>query len=430
MTGICYFTEKPTEYLAEMQVDAFVRYTEDDVATFKMDGNFTPEKADALIERAISDNCEKLVFITENKNVDVLSRLLPQEYGKYFENISVFEENYDRLNEADNPQAAVQQQQQPQQGQVPAQANATQNIEEGDKVVIVCNAAAPNVQTLKAFINDRAQLVSKGVLTQEQLNNSKTWFVNVESAGLTASGIKTLYEQHPNDAVKQAINNLGVSNEGFDTDIENLVMMAKSSNTVQKGHSYIFVVPQNLNVQSEPNSPVVIKAGGLGNYENPNNKQILPLITEVAKMAQNPKAEVNKRSDLPDSEEEFTKAFNKEENNIKFIIAYAKSFEWWTKNKDKRFKTKEAESQLAKAVKDFLLADLNNAWSALKNDKDKGISFLANSAEKIGKAVADKIKKGKENTDKDKMSKQEETVSRNLFSWANYTQLCKLLGLK
>lgn len=424
MTGICYFTEKPTEYLAEMQVDAFVRYTEDDVVTLKMEGNFTPEKADALVERAISDNCENLVFITENKNVEVLSRLLPQEYGKYFENISVFEENYDRLNEAGEQPAA---QPQPQQAQAPATPNAE---DEGDKVVIVCNAAAPNAQTLKAFINDRAQLVSKGVLTQEQLNSSKTWFVNVESAGLTASGIKTLYEQHPNDAVKQAINNLGVSNEGFDTDIENLVMMVKSSNTVQKGHSYIFVVPQNLNVQSEPNSPVVIKASGLGNYENPNNKQILPLITEVAKMAQNPKAEVSKRSDLPDSEEEFTKAFNKEENNIKFIIAYAKSFEWWTKNKDKRLKTKEAESQLAKAVKDFLRADLNNAWSALKNDKDKGISFLANSAEKIGKAVADKIKKGKENTDKDKMSKQDETVSRNLFSWANYTQLCKLLGLK
>lgn len=427
MTGICYFTEKPTEYLAEMQVDAFVRWTEDDVLTLKMEGNFTPEKADALVERAISDNCENLVFITENKNVDILSRLLPQEYGKYFENISVFEENYDRLNEAEAPQAAAQSQQAPAQGQAPATQNAE---DEGDKVVIVCNAAAPNAQTLKAFINDRAQLVSKSILTQEQLNSSKTWFVNVDSAGLTASGIKTLYEQHPNDAVKQAINNLGVSSEGFDTNIENLVMMAKSSNTVQKGHSYIFVVPQNLNIQSEPNSPVVIKAGGLGNYENPNNKQILPLITEVAKMAQNPKAEVSKRSDLPESEEEFTKAFNKEENNIKFIIAYAKSFEWWTKNKDKRLKTKEAEDQLKKAVRDFLLADLNNAWNALKNDKDKGISFLANSAEKIGKAIGDKWKKEKEKSDNDKVSKQDETVSRNLFSWVNYIQLCKLLGLK
>lgn len=421
MTGICYFTEKPTEYLAEMQVDAFVRYTEDDVVTLKMEGNFTPEKADALIERAISDNCEKLVFITENKNVEVLSRLLPQEYGKYFENISVFEENYDRLNEAEAPQAAAQ----------PQQVQTTQNAEEeGDKVVIVCNAAAPNAQTLKAFINDRAQLVSKGILTQEQLNSSKTWFVNVESAGLTASGIKALYEQHPNDAVKQAINNLGVSSDGFDTDIENLVMMAKSSNTVQKGYSYIFVVPQNLSITSEPNSPVVIKAGGLGNYENPNNKQILPLITEVAKMAQNPKAEIKKRSDLPDSEEEFSKAFNKEENNIKFIIAYAKSFEWWTKNKDKRIKTKEAEDKLAKAIGDFLTADFRNAWNALKNDKDKGISFLAQSAEKIAKAAVDKFKDKKEKSDNDKVAKKDETVSRNLFSWVNYPQLCKLLGLK
>ena len=35
-----------------------------------------------------------------------------------------------------------------------------------------------------------------------------------------------------------------------------------------------------------------------------------------------------------------------------------------------------------------------------------------------------------EKSDNDKVSKQDETVSRNLFSWVNYTQLCKLLGLK
>ena len=92
MTGICYFTEKPTEYLAEMQVDAVVRYTEDDAVTLKMEGNFSPEKADKLIEKAISDNCDNLVFITENKNVNILNRLIPQEYGRYFENITVLEE--------------------------------------------------------------------------------------------------------------------------------------------------------------------------------------------------------------------------------------------------------------------------------------------------------------------------------------------------
>ena len=101
MTGICYFTEKPTEYLAEMQVDAVVRYTEDDAVTLKMEGIFSPEKADKLIEKAISDKCDNLVFITENKNVNILNRLIPQEYGKYFENITVLEENYDRLTEND-----------------------------------------------------------------------------------------------------------------------------------------------------------------------------------------------------------------------------------------------------------------------------------------------------------------------------------------
>ena len=109
MTGICYFTEKPTEYLAEMQVDAVVRYTEDDAVTLKMEGNLSPEKADKLIEKAISDNCDNLVFITENKNVNILNRLIPQEYGRYFENITVLEENYDRLTENDGVAAAAPQ---------------------------------------------------------------------------------------------------------------------------------------------------------------------------------------------------------------------------------------------------------------------------------------------------------------------------------
>ena len=49
-------------------------------------------------------------------------------------------------------------------------------------------------------------------------------------------------------------------------------------------------------------------------------------------------------------------------------------------------------------------------------------------AQRLVKAAKDK--KEKEKTDNDKASKQDETVSRNLFSWVNYVQLCKLLGLK
>ena len=149
MTGICYFTERPTEYLAEMQVDAVARYTEDDSVTLKMEGNFSPEKADKLIEKAISDKCDNLVFITENKNVNILNRLIPQEYGKYFENITVLEENYDRLTENDAVAVAAPQGQ----NVAPAQVTNTQVSQTGtentattggDKVVFICNAAAPD----------------------------------------------------------------------------------------------------------------------------------------------------------------------------------------------------------------------------------------------------------------------------------------------
>ena len=113
--------------------------------------------------------------------------------------------------------------------------------------------------------------------------------------------------------------------------------------------------------------------------------------------------------------------------NYTFIIEYAKAFEWWTKNKDKRLKTKEAKSQFAKAVEEFIMADFNNAWNALKNDSDKGIKFMANTVDKMVKGIVNDVK-GKKNDDKkDKESKKEETNSRNVFSWEKYPQLCKLL---
>lgn len=430
MTGICYFTEKPTEYLAEMQVDAVVRCTEDDAVTLKMEGNFSPEKADKLIEKAISDNCDNLVFITENKNVNILNRLIPQEYGRYFENITVLEENYDRFTENDGvATAAVQGQNVATATGTTAQTKPATETEtgkpEGDKVIIICNAAAPNAKLLGMFIQDRASLVNNKVLTPEQLKNSETWFSNVDSAGLTASGIKTLYQQHPSDAIKKTIENANVSSEGFDSNIDDLITMAQSSKTVQAGNKYIFVVPSTMKIQSNSESVVVIPK--LRNYENPNNQKIVPLIGEVAKMIQNPKAEIKKRNDLPKDEEEFNKQFNKEEGKIKFIAAYAKAFEWWTKNKDKRIKTKEAESQFAKALKEFIMADFNNVWNALKNDSDKGIKFMANSIDKMVKGIKADLKGKKDDENKNKQSKQDETSARNIFSWEKYPELCKLL---
>ena len=428
MTGICYFTERPTEYLAEMQVDAVVRYTEDDSVTLKMEGNFSPEKADKLIEKAISDKCDNLVFITENKNVNILNRLIPQEYGKYFENITVLEENYDRLTENDAVAGAAPQGQ----NVAPAQGTNTQvnqtgtentaESSEGDKVVFICNAAAPDAGQLNAFMNERNEIIK----SNPEYQNAETWFCNVDNAGLTAANILHLYENHPSDAIRQSIKLAKISAEGFDANPQDLLTMALSSKTVQSNHKYTFVLPSSMKIQS-PNPSVVDVKIMKGDFENKNNKAILPLISEVAKMIQNPKAEIKKRNDVPQEEEEFNKQFKKDEAKVKFIIEYAKAFEWWTKNKDKRLKTKEAKSQFAKAVEEFIMADFNNAWNALKNDSDKGIKFMANTVDKMVKGIVNDIKTKKNNNKTDKESKKDETNSRNIFSWEKYSQLCKLL---
>ena len=427
MTGICYFTERPTEYLAEMQVDAVVRYTEDDSVTLKMEGNFSPEKADKLIEKAISDKCDNLVFITENKNVNILNRLIPQEYGKYFENIIVLEENYDRLTENDAVAGADPQGQ----NVAPAQGTNTQVNQtgtentaatEGDKVVFICNAAAPSAKCLNEFMTERNNMIK----SHPEYQNAETWFCNVDNAGLTAANIIHLYKNHPSDAIRKSIELAKISADGFDANPQDLLTMALSSKTVQSNHKYTFILPKSINIQSPDANAVKIEYMQ-GDYENPNNKAILPLISEVAKIIQNPKAEIKKRNDVPQEEEEFNKQFKKDEAKIKFIIEYAKAFEWWTKNKDKRLKTKEAESQFAKAVKEFVMADFNNAWNALKSDSDKGIKFMANSIDKMVKGIKQDLKGKKDEDNKDKQSKKEETNSRNVFSWEKYPQLCKLL---
>lgn len=431
MTGICYFTERPTEYLAEMQVDAVVRYTEDDSVTLKMEGNFSPEKADKLIEKAISDKCDNLVFITENKNVNILNRLIPQEYGEYFENITVLEENYDRLTENDSVAAAAPQGQNvatasgtTAQTNTQTQAGTANTAEssEGDKVVFICNAAAPDAGQLNAFMNERNIMIKSNPAYQ----NAETWFCNVDNAGLTAANILHLYKNHPSDAIRKSIELAKISTEGFDANPQDLLTMALSSKTVQSNHKYTFFLPNSMNIQS-PQPGVVDIVLMKGDFENKNNKAILSLISEVAKMIQNPKAEIKKRNDVPQEEEEFNKQFKKDEAKIKFIIEYAKAFEWWTKNKDKRLKTKEAESQFAKAVKEFVMADFNNAWNALKNDSDKGIKFMANAVDKMVKGIKQDLKGKKDDEKNDKQSKKEETNSRNIFSWEKYPQLCKLL---
>ena len=419
MTGICYFSNKSTDYFAERQVDAVVRYTEDDCIALKMEGDFTPEKADTLLNEAILKDCNNVVFITDSSKVNLLENLIPQEYGECFENITVLEENFERIQENDS----VNQQQQNQQNN----ATPAKSVE-GDKIVFICDAAAPYINGLNNFLQKRNAYLNVAIKQAGLVNpKQECWFANVDSSGLCASNIKKLYQSHPNNAVKEMIKNANFTDEGFDSKVEDLIKMAESSKTVQSGHKYCFIVPKKYST-AQSNSVSVLAFDE--DFENPNNEKILEYIMQLAKLLQDKKGDVKQRMDLPKDEKELSKQMSKDESKIRYIISYVKSFEWWTKNKDKRLKTKEAESQFAKELASFLTADFKNAFDSLENGTyGKGVSFLASHAKNMVNGIKQDLKDKDQNEEKDKVAKQEETDVRKIFAWVHYNDLCKLLGI-
>ena len=420
MTGICYFSNKSTDFLAEQQVDAVVRYTEDDCVTLRMEGEFSPEKADALLNEAIINDCDNVVFITDDARVDLLEELIPQEYGKYFENITVLQENFERMQEndtaANNAQTTVQNEKEPTQPQA------------GDKIVFICDAAAPDANLLNAFLQKRKAFLNAAIQQAGLVNpKQECWFANVDSSGLCASNIKKLYQVHPNNAVKEMIKNANFTDEGFDSKVEDLVMMAENSKTVQAGHKYCFVVPKKYGtVQSDSVSIIPFDT----DFENPNNNKIIEYIMQLAKLLQDKNGDIKQRSDLPKNEDELSKQMSKDRAKIEYIQVYVKAFEWWSKNRDKRIKTKEAESQFEKALKEFVFADAKNAFDSLENGTyGKGAQFLAKSAKSMVQGVLNDYKADDKAEKDDKAAKQEETDIKKIFAWEHYNDLCKVLNI-
>lgn len=435
-TAVCYFSEN-NNYDEKRQIE-HICLEEDNVSLFKEDGDFSPEKADSLIESAIRNGSDRLIFVAKEDLVESLTRLIPQEYGEFFEDIQVVEENFIRFKENDNavPQATsaiVNNNQQPQQ----EQPNKQQDKKLGDKVVFICNAAAPHIKSLTQFIKDcqvYESQINNGVLNKMQLNGAPSmekWFCNVDSAGLCASSIHKLYENHPSEAVKSAYTNSNMSKEGFDANIESLIAMAQTSETVKNGFKYIFIVPKDINIQSS-NQNIIQILPLQYNYENPNNSKILNYIMEISKAIDTKSADLKKRSNLPSDEKEYAKEFQKNEANVKFIYTYVKAFTWWTKNKDKRIKTSTAESEFEKALKEFMLADFNNALNDLKSGTyGSGTAFLANSLEKMYKGIKkDLSTKQDEEDNKEDKTNNEEKANKKIFEYVHYEELCKLLDLQ
>lgn len=435
-TAVCYFSEN-NNYDEKRQIE-HICLEEDNVSLFKEDGDFSPEKADSLIESAIKNGSDRLIFVAKEDLVESLTRLIPQEYGEFFEDIQIVEENFIRFKENDNAalqatSAIINNNQQSQQ----EQPNKQQDKKLGDKVVFICNAASPHIKSLTQFIKDcqvYESQINNGVLNKMQLNGAPSmekWFCNVDSAGLCASSIHKLYENHPSEAVKSAYTNSNMSKEGFDANIESLIAMAQTSETVKNGFKYIFIVPKDINIQSS-NQNIIQILPLQYNYENPNNSKILNYIMEISKAIDTKNADLKKRSNLPSDEKEYAKEFQKNEANVKFIYTYVKAFTWWTKNKDKRIKTSTAESEFEKALKEFMLADFNNALNDLKSGTyGSGTAFLANSLEKMYKGIKkDLSTKQDEEDKKEYKTNNEEKANKKIFEYVHYEELCKLLDLQ
>ncbi len=433
MTGICYFSDDTVDYLAERQVTAVAEY--DTSIAFKENGAFSPEKADHAINEAIENNCDKLVFLTEDENVELLSRLIPQEYGRCFNEIQVIPENFYRIYE--NDQAAQPTQTQTQ----PAGPNANNGTKETaavvkNKVVFMCDAAAPSAQALQGFIQFVDGIRKSGLPQQgldlNTLNESEVecWFMNVDNAGLCASGVSTLYGKHPSSGVQNTVKNCNFLDSGWDGKCADIIMQAATSKTVQNGGKYFFIVPTSAaQIQSNNENVVVINSGKT--FENPNNKVILPLIQELSKGLADAKGDGGlKYREVKD--EDLAKGLQKDENKIKFIAIYQQLFTWWSKHKEDKRAVKDSknllEEYLKAGMKDILngfgLSDIENGVYG------NGIGGLVKGIEKVGKDIKDKFKQNDKDDTEKKLGDQKANQTKKIYTWDKYETLCKALGLE
>lgn len=431
MTGICYFSDKSTDYFAEMQVKAIAK-NEESIA-LKECGNFSPEKADKLLNEAIIKDCDKIVFLTEDANVDTLSRLIPQEYGQYFEDIQVIPENFYRIHENDAaapaaPAQATQPTQQPQQQQNAKKQSAAQ-------VVIICDAAIPTnnaVNAMAAELTAQTNLIKAGQYQQYgvPLNSIPViQFCNVDSAGLCAGNIHSLYKKHP--SLSKGYENLKVSSDGYESNVENLEACAATEEFVKAGGKRLYILPKGFNVQAQGQNIVFIQ--GSNNYSNSSlNQKALGMIQQLLKDTNNKISDVPTRSDYKEEDEKTQEEFSKDQKKVEYIATYMKAYEWWTKHKDKRQRTKDATSEFEKELLKWLGSDFVRAWDNAKNGKDgAAAAFLANGISKMYKAAKDNAKNSADNEDKkENATNDDEKTARKIFKHKSYRELCEVLGLK
>lgn len=422
MTGICYFTDEDTRYLAESQATA-VAECYDDTMLINENGRFTPEKADMMIQEALDGGCDGLVFIAEDYLVPTLEKLIPESY-KSFRKVEVLEEDYDRLTENDiaaEPQAQTQ-------TQVVQKQPAQQQVKQAEKKLIVMpGIASPLPRMLGAYQKDLtniANAVKNGQYANAGVDASTpivTWLAAVDSAGLTGTGTKLLFSKFPGYKFDGSQINLDSSDNTRDGSVELIV-----SNFLQSNPSYKFVVPQNAAALKGKYSNVI---GVLPNsYENPNNEPIYKMMMTLADTSK----ELEK-SKLKD--EDLSKKIEADKDKIEFIQAYIKCVSMYKDlmSKGKVYKSKDLESQLAQAIKDTILQ--MSGFNAAKQELENSSVFLRDTFNAIGK-IANGLKKdvkdpfeNNDKKDKETEKKSNNRLQKSIVSWVHYDKLCKLLEI-
>lgn len=422
MTGICYFSDPETEYLAETQARA-TSSSYDSTLLLKESGSFTPEKADELISEANKSGCDHLVFIAESSLVPMLERLIPESYGDKFNSIEVLEEDYDRYYENDTaapaPQAIPQtQQQQPVENPAVDQQNK--------KLIVLADLGAPLPNMLGQYINALKQIVQKkmtGAYSAFNVDPSYpvvTWFSTVESAGLTAAGISALFKNFPGLNFKNEMIALD-SNDMKDGSTELII-----ANHLQSNSDYKFIVPASQAALKNKyfNIIDVLPAS----FENPNNSQIYKMMMTLTDSDK----PLEKSSFI--DKEDLSKLIETEKDKILYIRQYMAAISVFDNiiKKDKKIvSSKEAESELMNALKKKM-ADLSGLTNAAEYAKDHSaiVGDLIKVTSDIKNAMKKDLHKDHINDNLEANEKKSGTrADKSIVRWVHYKKLCELLGI-
>lgn len=418
MTGICYFTDEDTRYLAESQATA-VAECYDDSTLINESGRFTPEKADEMIQEALDRGCDGLVFIAEDYLIPALEKLIPESY-KSFKRIEVLEEDYDRL--AENDAVA-----QPQPQMVQKQPVQQQVKQAEKKLIVMPGIASPLPRMLGAYQKDFIGIVN--AVKNGQYANAgidaatpvATWLAAVDSAGLTGTGTKLLFSKFPGYKFEESQIALDSSDNARDGSVELIV-----ANFLQSNPAYKFIVPQNAAALKGKYSNII---GVLPNsYENPNNEQIYRMMMTLADTSK-----TLEKSKLND--EDLSKKLEADKDKIEFIQSYVKCVSLYKDlmSKGKVYKSKELESQLAEAIKDTVLQ--MSGFNAAKQELEDSSVFLKDTfdaVDRIAKGLKKDIKDpfgNNDEKDKEVEKKSNNRLQKSIVSWVHYDKLCRLLEI-